>query len=289
MIRAIVNALPAGAGSGQTAPSITVSVVSHGHCELVHRLLTELCRQARLVDHVILTHNVPAEPIPPPAGGWPFRLTEIFNQSVAGFGANHNRAFERCTTDYFCILNPDIYLSDDRILAQLLQRASEPGVGCAYPVLLNPDGSVQDNEREAVSPLALWRRHVLKRPQGRVDWISGAFWLVSAAAWRQIGGFDERYFMYCEDADFCMRLQLAGWRIARADASAIHDASWSSRRPGRPMVWHIQSMLRLWLQPAMRHYLRARARARVLRPVRGVEPPLEVSSCDEAYYRRPLG
>lgn len=219
------------------------------------RLLAQLCIQHQFIGEVVLTHNLPADPVPAPAAGWPFRFFEVFNSTPAGFGTNHNHAFARCSSDFFCVLNPDIELPDPEIWPRLVQRGREPRVGCAYPVLLNPDGTRQENEREAVSPLALLRRHLLKRPQCRVDWVSAAFWLVNASAWRDVGGFDERYFMYCEDTDFCLRLQLAGWRLARADATAVHDASWSSRRIGAHLAWHLRSLMRLWWQPALRRYL----------------------------------
>ena len=225
---------------------------------MVARLLAQLCRWDGLIGEVVLTHNLPAEAVPVPPGGWPFRFIEVFNSAPVGFGANHNHAFARSASEFFCVLNPDIELNDPAIWEQLVERGREPRVGCAYPVLLNPDGSRQDNEREAVSPLALLRRHLLKRAQSRVDWVSAAFWLVRASAWREVGGFDERYFMYCEDTDFCLRLQMAGWTLAKAQATAVHDASWSSRQLGAHLLWHLRSMMRLWTQPTLRRYLSGR-------------------------------
>lgn len=234
---------------------MTVSIVSHGHDDSVERLLEQLCRlHGGHIEHVVLIHNVPSDPVAEPDGGWPFRFTELFNTEQAGFGANHNRAFRHCVTEFFCVLNPDIELRDASVWGKLLERLREPMVGCAYPLLFNPDGSRQENERELVTPLALLRRHLLKLPQRRVDWVSGAFWMVRATVWRSLGGFDERFYMYCEDVDFCLRLQLAGWKLAAADAAATHDASWGSRSPGRHMAWHLRSLLRLWAGPAIRQY-----------------------------------
>ena len=233
---------------------LTVSVVSHGHEAELPGLLAQLARHAAgVVDRVVLTHNLPAAAVrPDPA--WPFELTEVFNASPLGFGANHNRAFAQCRTGQFAILNPDIEAMDAALWPALVESAQRPGVGCAYPRLLNPDGSVQ-NEREAVTPLALLRRHVLKAPQRRIDWVSGALWVVPSAVWRALGGFDERYFMYCEDTDFCLRLQLAGWQLARVEPTARHAAAWASRKPGRAMGWHLRSLLRFWVRPVLWRYL----------------------------------
>ena len=81
-----------------------------------------------------------------------------------------------------------------------------------------------------------------------------------AQAWRELGGFDTRYFMYGEDVDFCLRLQLAGWRLARAGgASVIHAAQRVSHRSGRHLAWHLRSLLRLWTSPVYASYRRMQA------------------------------
>ena len=248
---------------------MTVSIVSHGHEDHVARLMLQLCGvSSALVARVVLTHNLPADPVRAPEEGWPFRFTEVFNERPRGFGANHNRAFAHCNTEVFCVLNPDIELVEPDTLERMLRPLQDPKVGCAYPRLFNADGSVQQNEREIVTPLALVRRHLWRQAQRRVDWVSGAFWMVPAKVWQTVGGFDEAFFMYCEDVEFCLRLQLAGWDLARADARAVHDASWASRRPGRPMLWHIRSLFRLWSKPAFRQF-----QARLQAKATGVERP----------------
>jgi N-acetylglucosaminyl-diphospho-decaprenol L-rhamnosyltransferase len=255
LIIPIVSATPPAPVDAPTA-AITVSIVSHGHSEWVGRLLTQLSEApGQPISRVVLTHNLPAEPIETPPQGWPFQLLELFNAEPAGFGTNHNRAFRSCDTAYFCVLNPDIELHDSAIWTRLLDQLGRPKVGCAYPLLFNPDGSRQENERELVTPLALFRRHVLNRPQERADWVSAAFWVVPSAVWRSLGGFDECYFMYCEDVDFCVRLQLAGWKLARAEVSAGHTAGWQSRQLGPHLAWHLRSIVRLWAKADFRRYI----------------------------------
>lgn len=239
---------------------MTVSVVSHGHGELVAQLVAQLCAgQGSQVGHVVVTHNLPDRPLVPPLNGWPFRFTEIFNASPAGFGANHNRAFERADTSLFCVLNPDVSLPDAGIWAQLAACASQVGAGCVFPTLLNADGTRQDNAREVLTPWALFRRRVLRRPERRVDWVSAAFWVVPCAVYQRLGGFDERFFMYCEDVDFCLRLQLQGWRLIPVPAHAQHLAHRGSHRHWRHLAWHVRSLLRLWMGAPLREYLRHKA------------------------------
>lgn len=231
-----------------------MSIVSHGHGDLLAPLVAQLCAGGQ-IEHLVITHNLPAAALARPAEGWPFRFTEIFNALPAGFGANHNRAFERADTALFCVLNPDVSLDDPKVWAELAACAGQAGAGCVFPTLLNADGTRQDNVRAAVTPWALFRRRVLGRPEQRVDWASAAFWVVPSAIYRELGGFDERFFMYCEDVDFCLRLQLKGWRLVQAPTQAWHLAHRSSHRQWRHLFWHIRSLLRLWMGAPLRQYL----------------------------------
>ena len=90
--------------------------------------------------------------------------------------------------------------------------------------------------------------------------------LVRSAAFRASGGFDERYFMYSEDAELCLRLQLAGGRIRQvADARVMHAAQRASRRSWQHFRWHVTSLLRYWSSATYWRYL---ARRRAIRAAR---------------------
>jgi GT2 family glycosyltransferase len=245
------------------ASPITVSVVSHGHDAWLLPLLNDLAAVAAgQLRRVVVTHNLPAPTLP--ADGWPFELLQIHNPRPLGFGANHNQAFAHADTPFFAVLNPDTRLHDPLLWLQMRELAAQPGVGAVTATLLNADGSVQDNQRALVTPWSLFRRRVLRQPDRRVDWFSASFLLLPSAAYRQVGGFDERYHMYCEDVDLCLRLQLAGLRLERSQATAQHHAQRDSLRNWRPLVWHVHSLLRLWCGVAFwryqMHHLTARGR-----------------------------
>lgn len=232
-------------------------MVSHGHGPWLARLLPQLSAAAdQGIACVVLTHNLPEAPVQAPPQGWGFRLVELHNTQPQGFGANHNQAFGHCATPYFCVLNPDIDLTDAQVWSALRQALQAPQAGCAYPVLRNADGSLQDSERQTITPWALVRRRLLGRPETRVDWVNAAFWLLPRPVFAQLRGFDERFYLYCEDTDFCLRLQLAGWQLRKADAHAVHDARRASLKSGRFLRWHLQSLARLWLGPVQRRYLK---------------------------------
>ncbi|XAH22985.1 glycosyltransferase [Xylophilus sp. GW821-FHT01B05] len=242
---------------------LTVSVVSHGHDAWLPGLLQQLALTgAGQIVQVILTHNLPPANGTLQDAGWPFQLTQIVNTAPKGFGPNHNEAFKQAQAPLFCVLNPDIRLPDPSLWPALCEAASLPGVGCAYPRLLDTDGTQQDSERAAVTPWALFRRRVLRRADARVDWASAALWVLPSSVYRQLGGFDERYFMYCEDVDFCLRLQLGGWRLLHVPAEAVHEAQRASHRQRSHLVWHLQSLWRLWTRPVLWRYLWTRASRR---------------------------
>jgi len=230
-----------------------VSVVSHGHGAAVRALLDDLARcSAGVVTRVVLTLNAPGEPDPVDAGApWPFALQVRRNARARGFGANHNRALEGAREAFVGVLNPDVRLSADPFAA-LMQQAGAPGVGAAYPLQIDAEGRVQDSERALPTPRALWRRRVLSRGEARVDWVNAACLVLPLPVWRQLGGFDERYHMYCEDVDLCLRLRLAGLRLARAPVSVVHAGERASHRSAAHLAWHVRSLLRLWCSGSFR-------------------------------------
>ena len=263
-----------------------VSIVSHGHGPQALALLRQLAALPQpWPARVVLTLNRP-EPDHDwqalQAQAWPFELVLHINQQAQGFGANHNQAFALYAqplaaagqTPAFAVLNPDVQLHGNPWPA-LLAALAAPGVGCVWPQQVDAQGRLQDHERALPTPAsiaarALWfaarRLGRVRRPapgQARhaPDWANAAFWLVRAAAWRDIGGFDTRYFMYGEDVDFCLRLQLAGLRLAGAPACVTHAAQRASHASLRHFLWHARSLWRLWRSPAYAAYRRMKAGA----------------------------
>lgn len=235
------------------AGGLVLSIVSHGHGTQVVHLLHALARlRSAVLVRVVLTQNCP-EPAPAaPSGGWPFAFELRSNREPLGFGANHNRALAGALEAWLGVLNPDVQWEAGDPFAALVAAAAVPGVGCVYPAQIDRLGRLQDSERELPSPCNLWLRHTGRRAETRVDWVNAACCVFPRAAWESVGGFDERYFMYCEDVDLCLRLRLRGWSLARAAATVIHAGQRASRRDWRHLRWHVLSLLRLWRSPAYR-------------------------------------
>lgn len=247
---------------------LTLSIVSHGHGPLVESLVAQLDALPELSDvHLIVTLN---------QSGETFRyeqhptqklhLTVVRNPTPLGFGANHNNAFERCSTRWFAILNPDLSISKE-IFSSLINSAVTTGSSLIAPLVVNSLGHVEDSVRWNLTPWSLLKRK-LRLPgesdlqDGHFRWFAGMFYIVESRAYRDIGGFDKKYFLYCEDYDFCARLHLAGRRLTfQRKIQVVHDARRATWKSRRYLVMHLKSMWRVWSsRPVWRIALKDSAR-----------------------------
>lgn len=235
---------------------LCLSVVSHGQARMLRSLLDDLVLlRPPTLERVIITCNTPETVDPPPTS--PFVIEVIHNAVPAGFGSNHNAAFRRCTQRYFAVCNPDIRLSEDPF--PLLVRALDAGGAVAAPAVVNSAGRREDSARPLLTPLdVMLRRFARERAEfENPAWLAGMFLVFRSETFRRLGGFDEKFFMYCEDADICARAVLEGGGIAFCpQATVVHDAQRASRRSLGPLGWHVASLLKFWLSPTFWAYWR---------------------------------
>lgn len=253
-----------GLGTGMNGRDcIHVSVVSHGQWPMVADLLADLqryCRETPLYVTVIL--NIP-EWHSFGSTDYSFPVDLISNSQPRGFSANHNAAFrhgrQNKPCDYFCVVNPDVRLNDNVFPHLLAAYRDAVKIGLVAPLVLDPSGHIEDSVRPFPRPytpvlraLGIRRAPVATRPSDRSqpDWVAGMFMLFPAHAFEQVGGFDERYFLYYEDVDLCARLRLAGLRVLVEPATAVvHAARRDSHRKLRYLFWHIRSAWRFFISP----------------------------------------
>lgn len=229
--------------------SVTVSLVSHGHGLMVENLIHQL-KNFPEISRVILTINVP-EDLNLQNDGY---LYIIYNNHSKGFGSNHNFAYQFCVTKYFCVLNPDIIFSKN-IFKELIEAACINNAGLTAPLVLDLDGVEEDSARYFPTLGSLFLR-IIGCNNGRFsdttnsylyhpDWIAGMFMLFDSKIYSDINGFDDRFFLYCEDIDICARLWIGRHSITINSAvNVIHNARRASRRNLRYAYWHILSLLR---------------------------------------------
>lgn len=253
--------------------SIDISLVSHGHGALVVQALESLASSlngSRIDVRVLLTLNVSEPHLERMLRHrvWPFTLHLIENAVPLGFGANHNQAFSYCVAPWFAVVNPDVFwpTTDASFWNSLSRNPWPDSVGVVCPNQYDPDGHRQDFTRILMTPLRLLGR-VLRRwfraaPSSMVDsvehadWVNGACMFFRAQAFAELKGFDERYFMYCEDTDICLRLQLAGWSMQGVEWAVVHDARRNTGRSWRHLVWHLRSLWRLWTSETFWRFIR---------------------------------
>ena len=233
---------------------VTISIISHGQALIARQLLGDLdkfCINAR----VILTYNLPEDEIPL-SESLASRTTVLRNPTPKGFGANHNAAFMHCDTPYFCILNPDIRFIENPYDALIAAMEKFRWV-ISSPMIFNPEGEIEDNCRVFPTPWGM-----ILRKAGLVDgrwpydsneekiephWIAGMFLLIKREHYVALSGFDERYFMYCEDIDLCARTRKKGLGLgAITSTRAVHNARRDSSKSYRYLRWHIASLIRFW-------------------------------------------
>lgn len=237
------------------AYQLTVSIVSHQQLDLVEPLLTDLGSLGQKGLEVALTLNAP-ESLPPGIHtlGLPLRIHR--NEAPRGFGANHNAAFRAASCQYFCVMNPDVRLQGNPF-SSLIEQLQQPHAGVAAPLVIGPNGRVEDSARRFPTFPRLAARVLRRRSRPLdypaatapydVDWVAGMFMLFRAETFRALSGFDERYFLYYEDVDICARLRLTGHRVVvDPGVKIVHHARRSSHRNLRYTWWHVASVAR-WL------------------------------------------
>ena len=242
-----------------TPKDLSISIVSHGHGSIVRNLLWDLQPIMQKGAQVLLTLNIPENE--QFLAGLPIQPELIRNQSIKGFGENHNQAFEKVDRLWFAVINPDIRV-EAKVFENLLLDCRRKHIGVIAPLILGVNGLIEESGRFFPSLNRIICRIAKRLLRYRskhdydlsadnlvsVDWIAGCFMLFSSHAYSLIGGFDKNYFMYLEDTDICRRLRFAGFEVMiSTNINAIHRAQYASRSQLRHFYWHIKSMLHfLW-------------------------------------------
>jgi hypothetical protein len=176
------------------------------------------------------------------------------NSANVGFARGVNQGLAATNAPFVLIMNPDCRLMAGAIAALRAVLDAHPPCAIAGPRILNPDGTVQGSARgdpdmltglfgrttllrRIVPFLPIARRNVVVDEAIRsgqasivVDWLSGACMLARRDALDAVKGFDERFFLYWEDADVCRRLRGRGYHVRYVPgATAIHRVGQSSR------------------------------------------------------------
>lgn len=186
-----------------------------------------------------------------------FRYPDVIfieNGENLGFGRANNIGMERASGRYLVLINPDVLVREDtfRLMLRFFEEHQDCGLaGCK---VLNPDGSLQLACRRGfpgpwtsftkITGLSrlfpksrLFARYNMtyldENETCQVDAISGAFMMLKREVFSEVGGFDERFFMYGEDLDLCYRIKSAGYNVYYFHGTEIiHYKGESTKRSG---------------------------------------------------------
>jgi len=216
-------------------------------CECLSALTADTGACAEIV---VIDHESDAAAADAVAAAFPaVRLVRLPDNH--GFAAGVNRGARESRPPYLLLVNPDSIVEAGLCSTLAGWMDAHPDVGAAGPRINNADGSRQASARRfpnlttAIAGRSSWLTRVLPRnPLSRwnlpaldwnqetpsdVDWVSGACMMIRRTAFEAVGGMDEGFFLYWEDADFCRRLKAAGFRtVYFPGVSVTHTGGRSS-------------------------------------------------------------
>jgi hypothetical protein len=169
----------------------------------------------------------------------------IANKQNAGFGAANNQGMQVARGRYLLLLNTDAF-PEKGALAELIAFLDEhPKAAVAGPRTLNKDGSLQVSCYKFPTPSHAWKEN-LWLSRGYSDWphdtvrevefVIGACMLVRREVFEQIGGFDEKFFMYSEEADWQRRMRDRGWKVMFVPSARVTHLGGASGAAERSAV-----------------------------------------------------
>ena len=254
-------------------PRVSVVVVSFNTRDLLRRCLTSVRRQCRTFPLEVIVVDNDSQDDSAEMVAREFSEVHLIRSGCnLGFAAANNRAFSIARGRYVVMLNSDACMYPDALARSVAHMDANPRAALASGRLVDVENVWQPSARMFPSPLnkfltvsGLAERYRSSRFFGRcertwadpfeaaqVDWVGGAYMIVRRAALEEVGYFDERFFLYCEEIDLCRRIRAAGFEVwFWPDVVVSHVGGASTKtvlkddyRPGAQVVsWRMRSEL----------------------------------------------
>lgn len=190
----------------------------------------------------------------------------IANSQNLGFTRANNQALALARGRYLFLLNSDTELAPNALSAMTTYMDAHPRVGIIGPKLFYGDGALQSSRRRfptlataflESTILQQWfpRNRVLTRyymldtsddATQKVDWVNGSAMFVRRELYEQVGGFDEQFFMYSEETDWCYRAKQAGWQVVYLPTAVVthHEGKSSEQAVAQRDIYFHSSKVR---------------------------------------------
>ncbi len=239
---------------------LAVVTVTYSPGPHLDRFLASLSHATDRPVTVIMADNGSTDGAPEEALGRYPNVRLVRTGANLGYGTAVNRAVADIGPEFefLVVANPDVQWGPRSIDMLLDAAARWPHAGSLGPLIRDPDGSVYPSARHlpslirggmhaVIGPVwksnpwtAAYRQDRLEPSERPVGWLSGSCLLLRRAAFDDVGGFNERYFMYMEDVDLGDRLGKAGWQnIYVPSAEILHDKGHATGRdPARNLAEH---------------------------------------------------
>lgn len=178
-----------------------------------------------------------------------------------GFGKGHNLVLDKINSEYHAIVNPDIIFKEDSFNKIIEYMETNQNIGMVIPKIVDEDGNLQKVYREEVTIQDMFIRMFCPKlfpkrmekitlqandytKEFQVPFGQGSFLVIRTDLFKQLNGFDDRYFMYMEDADLCKRVNQVSKLIYFPDTSVIHKWKKGSHKNKKLFKHHVSSMLK---------------------------------------------
>lgn len=201
-------------------PYISAIIVNYKSAEHAVDCIYSLLKQQKVKLQIIVVDNASNDgSVERFVSLFPTEILLIKSEANLGFGKANNLGAESARGDYLLIINPDLKLLAPDDLANLVSKLDEvPNAGVIGPQIIEPRRNrVVKPKLQYIRQSDLKATSELSGLPGEIAWILGACMLFPAHVYRSIGGFDETFFLYGEDADICLRLRRTGYTIAWTD------------------------------------------------------------------------
>jgi GT2 family glycosyltransferase/glycosyltransferase involved in cell wall biosynthesis len=222
-------------GNGMPSPRISVLIVTYNSHDEVERCLQSLEQEARAIplQVVVVDNDSRDSTVSLVENAFPW-VELIRNSTNAGFARAVNRALAKASGDYVLLLNPDTVVPPGALAASVAELERHPDVGMLGCKLVQRDGTFDHACKRGLPSVAsalyyalglqrLFPRsprfaaytagHLDEDSAGPVDAVNGAFMLARREAVMTVGGLDERFWLYGEDLDWCLRFAEHGYGI----------------------------------------------------------------------------
>lgn len=192
-----------------------------------------------------------------------FNKNVLYKNKLESFSKNNNdliTTFNLKKFDYLMILNPDTFFKEDFVNTLCKVAMDNPKAGVIAPKILYPNGTLQKNWKMFPNVFHVIKKRIGLRtiaeepivPAGNIDWCLGAAMLINSQMINSEGKlFDERYRLYCEDVDICVRAHLCGYKVIGTDKAIVyHELGESSSKAifSKYNYWNVSSIIKFALK-----------------------------------------